>query len=39
MTKELEPAGELSRGLTYNFAFKKVNLPYDSYDGSMMSIK
>ncbi len=39
LSKELEPAGEISRGLTFNFSFKKVNLPYDSYQGSMIFIK
>lgn len=35
MSKELEAPGELSNSMSYNFSFKKVNLPYESYEGSV----
>jgi hypothetical protein len=39
MNKELESPGDLSKSMTYSFAFKKVNLPYESYSGSLIEIK
>lgn len=39
MNKELEPSGELTKSMTYNFSFKKINLPYESYEGSTITVK
>ena len=39
MNKELEPPGEFSKSMTYSFSFKKVNLPYESYQGSLIEVK
>jgi hypothetical protein len=37
--KELEPPGELNTKLSFNFSFKKVSLPFDTYESPNIVIK
>jgi hypothetical protein len=39
MSKELESVGELTKSMSYNFSFKKVSLPYESFEGAIVFIK
>jgi vacuolar protein sorting-associated protein 26 len=39
MHKELEPPGDLTHKLSFNFSFKKVNLPFDTYESNNIIIK
>lgn len=39
MNKELEPPGELQGSMKYNFNFKQVGLPYETYEGANVFVK
>jgi hypothetical protein len=39
MNKELDAPGELMRSTTFYFSFKKVSLPYESYEGENINVK
>ena len=39
MSKELEPPGIIEISTKYNFSFKKVNMPYESYMGENIILK
>lgn len=39
MNKELEAPGELASSMTYNFSFKKLGLPYESYEGTLITVR
>jgi vacuolar protein sorting-associated protein 26 len=39
MAKELEPPGELTKNMNYNFSFKKVGLNYETYEGAFIIVR
>ena len=39
MNKELEAPGELNKSMTYNISFKKVNLSFESYEGTIFDVR
>jgi hypothetical protein len=39
MNKELEAAGVMRTNSKFNFSFKKVALPFESYEGAHVSVK
>lgn len=39
LSKELEPPGTMTSSCKYNFIFKKVTFPYETYDGTHATIK
>jgi len=39
MNKELSAPGELSKSTIFYFSFKKVSLPYESYEGENILVR
>ena len=39
MNKELDAPGEITNSTTYFFSFKKVGLPYESYEGENIFVR
>jgi hypothetical protein len=39
LSKELEAPGVFEKSKKYNYSFKKINLPYESYSGTNAVLK
>ena len=39
LSKEIEPPGEINKSTAYDFNYKKVELPIESYEGVNVAVK